>query len=225
MKTNRFLKTLQTLVIGGLLFSYTSCAQPTENKYFEGYVKYKITRTFKYPKERMYLNNKMKKLFDIQIGDTVTVYYKRNLQLHVFNGHDMFKTFINGKTGLEKNIRHGIDTLFVGDRTSLIYKKVNIKEIEQRNIFGHKCKGVEIINKKNVQKFWYSPKYIINPEDYKQLKSLNYYDYYSFAEAVPLYTIEEKEYLINKYAAVEIKRQKLHDTLFILPEFPEKQID
>lgn len=85
------------------------------------------------------------------------------------------------------------------------------------NILGYTCDELILNSKSGTEKYYFSSKLPIDPNNYVNHKLGNWYTYVTMAKAVPLKIEVENPQFSVVYIATEVKPLKLEDALFHLP--------
>ncbi len=85
-------------------------------------------------------------------------------------------------------------------------------------ILGYSCDELILYTKGGAQKYYYNAKLSINPALFANHKYGNWYAYVKSAKAIPLKIVITNSQFTLENVATEIKKMKLEDNLFRLPE-------
>ncbi len=84
-------------------------------------------------------------------------------------------------------------------------------------VLGYSCDELILNSKSGIEKYYFSSKLSIDPNDYIKHKLGNWYTYVSMAKSVPLKIEVENPQFSFVYIATEVKPLKLDDAFFRLP--------
>ncbi len=88
---------------------------------------------------------------------------------------------------------------------------------EVTDILGYKCDELILNSRSGTEKYYFSPKLSIDPNNFTNHKLGNWYTYVSIAKAVPLKIEVENPQFNVVYVATAVKPLKLNDSIFHLP--------
>ena len=95
--------------------------------------------------------------------------------------------------------------------------KVEVKK-KVTEILGYKCDEVTLTCKSGIQKYYFNSKMGVDASLFTGHIFGNWYDYLKVAKAIPLKLIIENTQLTFTSVAIEVKKMKLDDKEFQLPE-------
>jgi hypothetical protein len=84
-------------------------------------------------------------------------------------------------------------------------------------VLGHLCDEIILTCKSGIQKYYFSPKFLINAKLYEKHKFGNWFEYLSRANAVPLKIYIENQQFSVESIATSIEPMALNDSDFKLP--------
>ena len=84
-------------------------------------------------------------------------------------------------------------------------------------VLGHLCDEIVLTCKSGIQKYYFSPKFMINAKLYEKHKFGNWFEYLSRANAIPLKIYVENQQYVVESIATSIEPMTLNDNDFKLP--------
>lgn len=217
MKTT-FTNLIKAPIVTALLFTYSLTGQD----FFEGELHYKM--------EFEALNKNISAEFMAkEYGDSFVAYVKEDRYAMIYNGsgtNGWMKTIVRLDEGYSYTEYEKLDTIvktkFAPEIDRLVLFERNHKE--QKEVMGEICESVTInmlpgedmpFLKEIKGTHYFSPKYRLNPEKYKDYGSGYWNDYVKESGAISIRNeTEYQPFFISTSEAVSIEEKELDDSLF-----------
>ena len=208
-------KTLFTIV-----FLFVIVCQSQE--YFEGEIQYEVE--FEALSEHMSAEFMAK-----EFGNSFTAYIKEDRYALVYNGSGTkgwMKVIIRLDEGCSYTEYEKVPTIskakFSPEKNELLLFERNHKE--QKNVLGEKCESVTINQRpsedipfvKEIKgTYYFSPKYSLNPEKYKDHQEDYWNKYVEESRAISIRNeTEYSPFFVSTSEAISVKQKKMDDSLF-----------
>ncbi|MBK7038038.1 MAG: hypothetical protein KBF42_02110 [Chitinophagales bacterium] len=159
--------------------------------------------------------------FQSFFGDTMTLYIKNGNYRMSYSGKDVKDIYYINKDNNQYTLRHGIDTLYVGD-CSMEEKHLKSTKIKENAEFILQRQCDLLINETEDWKtfYWFDPSLYINPDNFTNHEFGHVNTYYSKARSPWLkYKYEGRSYNLS-HQAIYISEEKINDDTFELPKLP-----
>ena len=200
------------LLIYFIFFSITAKAQ------FEGKITYKNSYEWK-------LNDGLTSAqFTAYMGDKMEYYIKEASYKFVSNGMYFNEQIYEPQLNRLYNIVDGSDTLIWIDGSinsdSVINYSIQDTDVI---ILGHKCKVFIIQTTQGIGRYYFSEDFKLDPKPFNNHHYGNFSMVTSKTKSPSLkIVIENKNFTLN-FEATEIKKMKLNDSFFKIPELPSDE--
>ena len=185
-----------------------------QQKSFEGIVTYDTKLTSKLPE----VSDESWKRY-LFLGDSVTVYIRRNFYRHSFPSRDVYFNPEQQKVFLKYK---GIDSLFyidyLADTSNKVMEVVKYDELIMVN--GIKCNSLKVETQQSTTSYSYSPTMYVDPAMDKNNTDGRYDAYIEVAKAVYLQFNSEGSSYGFKQTATRIESRSLDDSIFKMPDLP-----
>lgn len=182
-----------------------------QNEYFEGTITYDLV----YQDKTGEMTDEEAKQF---MGNEQKYSIKGNKYISEMNGMLSVKQICAGNDTLY-SMMGGINALMFIDTKENLDSLISytITDTEE-TILGYDCKLLEIKSTEGLTRYYFSPKIVVNPEDYKNHE----YGFWKFSlevtgGALPLKSISDYEDLKLVTVAKSIELKALDDAIFIIP--------
>lgn len=178
---------------------------------FEGVIKYKHSYKIKIP-------TLTSEQFTAMMGTNVDYFIKGGNYKTTTNGNYLLWQLYISKDGKLYNKTANSPTILWNDVT------VNTDEVlkaetkkDALDVLGYKCDELILTCKSGVQKYYYSSKVKMDATLYENFKYLNWYEYLSRANALPLKMIIDNAQFYLESVATVVQKKKIDDAVFKLP--------
>ena len=165
------------------------------------------------------LANLKSEQLNAMMGTKQDYYFKGSSYKSVFNGAFTKMQVYKAAENKSYTLTGKNDTLYWEDYST--NKDEAVKYELQKNkeiILGIACDVLIVEANKSKTYFYFSSKYSVNPELFKQHNYGNWYYTISKTNALPLKTVYETDQFILTSTATEIKELKLEDSFFEVPD-------
>ncbi len=199
-----------------LCINFITCFSQESPKEFEGIITYK---TVALSKTEDFSTEKLQKVY----GDILTVYYKNGNYKMVYSGNEVKEIYYLKDKNKQYRTLFGSDTMLVSDCSNetrvLVETKIteNAEKIMKRN-----CNL--LVNDLGDSKsyYWYNSSVPVNPDHYKKHVFGYVNVYFEKAKSFWLKQKYECDFFDLTHTAIKIKKIKVADSVFTLPNLPEK---
>lgn len=133
-------------------------------------------------------------------------------QLNISSTYRLYTKFADNDTLYWQDVRKDLDPT----------KEVKLLP-KREKVMGLDCSIVQVKSQAGTSTYYFNSKYPIDPKLFKDHKLEAWGDVLTLMKALPLkITFETKEFTMIS-TAIEVKPQKLGDSVFALPDGPEKE--
>lgn len=158
-------------------------------------------------------------------GDSMTLYYKKGNYKMVFNGKEVKEIYYLKEKNMQYTVRVGVDTLFYSLCENEFRTIVSSTYTSNAGkVMKRKCNMIvnDLGDSKN--HYWFDPSVYVDPANFKKHVFGYVNMYFEKAQAYWLKYKYEGVFFDLTHTATKIKKMKIDDRTFELPNFPEKRL-
>ncbi|UPT67322.1 MAG: hypothetical protein M0D57_01095 [Sphingobacteriales bacterium JAD_PAG50586_3] len=195
-----------------------SCAQPTK-KEFIGKITYSISVESKTP-------NATSAEIQSMYGDTMVSHIKNGNFKYIYNGMGIQQAIYLKSTNTEYDIIKDKDTLYTTD-WSKEDRPLTSSEISEdaEDVLGRKCKKITHTISTTKNEYWYDESIYVPADNFKQAKFSHTNVYYEKAQSPYIKFKYTGNSFILTLTAIDIEEMPIDDSIFELPNYPQKVLE